>query len=67
MLPIYIGNYTYNKKVYNFYINGSNGKISGSAPVSGWKIALLILVIILALSIPFIISAIVSGVAISTF
>lgn len=38
MLPIYVGNFLYAKKSYNFYINGSTGKIFGKTPKSFWKI-----------------------------
>ena len=34
MLPVYVGNFVHNKKLYNFYVNGTNGKVSGKAPVS---------------------------------
>ena len=43
MLPVYIGNYKYGKKQYNFYINGSTGKITGKTPKSFAKIGSLIL------------------------
>ena len=46
LLPVYVGHHTYKDKNYNFYINGSTGKIDGKAPVSGWKILSLILGII---------------------
>ncbi|MBR4270224.1 MAG: hypothetical protein IKQ31_00910 [Clostridia bacterium] len=38
LVPLYIGNYRYKEKIFNFFINGSNGKISGSRPKSFWKI-----------------------------
>lgn len=38
LLPIYIANYTYKNRLYNFYVNGSNGKVVGKYPKSGWKI-----------------------------
>ncbi len=38
LVPLYVGNYRYRNKVFNFFINGSNGKISGSRPKSFWKI-----------------------------
>lgn len=38
MLPVYVGNYKYNKKVYNFYVNGETGKVSGKYPKSVPKI-----------------------------
>ena len=43
MLPIYIGHCTYKEKLYNFYINGANGKLDGKAPVSAIKVTLTIL------------------------
>ncbi len=38
MLPVYVGNYEYNKKSYNFFVNGSSGKVYGKTPKSIWKI-----------------------------
>lgn len=49
LLPIYVGAHTYNKKVYNFYVNGVTGKITGKAPYSGVKITFLVLGILLVL------------------
>lgn len=40
MLPVYVGNFSYNKKLYNFYENGNTGKISGKTPKSPLKIGL---------------------------
>ena len=49
LVPLYIGNYRYRNKIFNFFINGSNGRISGSRPKSFWKILFVtILGIILA-------------------
>lgn len=38
MLPVYVGNYGYNKKLYNFYVNGETGKVWGKTPKSVPKI-----------------------------
>ena len=38
MLPVYVGNFRYNKKSYNFFVNGSSGKVYGKTPKSVWKI-----------------------------
>lgn len=43
MLPVYVGNFTHNKKLYNFYVNGTTGKVCGKAPVSFLKVALTVL------------------------
>ncbi len=46
MLPVYIGNYTYRKKVYNFYVNGSTGKVKGKTPKSVLKVLLTVFAIV---------------------
>ena len=43
MLPIYVGNFNFKKKLYNFYVNGSTGKVKGKTPKSIWKILLTVL------------------------
>lgn len=43
MLPVYIGNFNYANKTYNFYVNGSNGKVYGKTPKSALKIAGVVL------------------------
>ena len=43
LLPIYIANYTWKGKLYNFYVNGATGKIVGKYPLSKWKIFLVVL------------------------
>ncbi|WP_289060532.1 DNA helicase PriA [uncultured Zobellia sp.] len=46
LLPVYISSYRYNKKEYNFYINGQTGELSGTRPYSFWKIFFLILFVL---------------------
>lgn len=43
LVPIWIGAYQFKGKSYGFMINGRTGEISGDAPVSPWKIALIVL------------------------
>jgi len=43
MLPVYVGHCTYKGKLYNFYINGENGKLDAEAPLCAPKIILTIL------------------------
>jgi len=38
LLPVYISSYRFNGQLYQFFVNGENGKISGDRPVSYWKI-----------------------------
>jgi hypothetical protein len=47
LLPVYLANYSYNAKTYNFYINGMTGKIAGRYPVSKSKVFILTLLGIL--------------------
>jgi hypothetical protein len=44
MLPVYVGNYSFKNKLYNFYVNGCTGKVYGKTPKSVWKIALTVLI-----------------------
>lgn len=43
MLPVYVGNFNFRKKLYNFYVNGTSGKVWGKTPKSPLKIALTVL------------------------
>lgn len=43
LLPLYVGHHIYKSKIYNFFINGSTGKIVGKSPISAWKIILTVL------------------------
>lgn len=38
LLPVYVGHCKWNKKNYNFYVNGKNGKVAGKTPLSALKI-----------------------------
>lgn len=46
LLPVYISTYFYSGKEYHFYINGQTGNISGTHPISFWKVFFLVLVIL---------------------
>ncbi|MBN2879610.1 MAG: hypothetical protein JXN65_08260 [Clostridia bacterium] len=43
LVPLWIAGYTYAGKKYQVMVNGENGKIAGRAPVSAWKVLMLIL------------------------
>lgn len=47
LLPVYIGHCNYAKKIYNFYVNGQTGKVTGKTPISPVKVFFVVLVIIL--------------------
>jgi predicted RNA-binding Zn-ribbon protein involved in translation (DUF1610 family) len=42
LLPMWVSNYNYKGKIYEYLINGENGKIYGEYPKSFWKIFLSI-------------------------
>ena len=44
LLPVYVGHYGYNKKMYNFFVNGQNGKIKGKTPKSPLRIGIAVLI-----------------------
>jgi len=45
LMPVYVGNFNFHKKLYNIYINGSTGKVYGKAPVSPLRVGVLVVVI----------------------
>lgn len=49
LLPIWVSAFQYNKKVYRFLINGRTGETHGDRPYDKWKIAITILLGILAI------------------
>jgi len=53
LLPVFICSYMYYNKKYHFSINGQSGKIVGQRPISRVKVALLILLGIICISIYF--------------
>jgi DNA-directed RNA polymerase subunit RPC12/RpoP len=50
LVPIWVAAYRYFDKPYNILINGRTGKVAGDRPYSTWKIARLILLILLAVA-----------------
>ena len=51
LLPVYISSYQFGGKIYNFYVNGQTGTISGNRPYSFWKIFFFVLLIIMVITI----------------
>ena len=62
LLPLYIANYKYKDKQFNFFINGSSGKIVGRYPKSRTKISFIFLGVVLAIA-----AAVGIGIYLSTF
>ena len=48
MLPVYVGNFKYKQKLYNYFINGSSGKVGGKTPLSALKIVCTVLLAVAA-------------------
>ncbi|AUS95651.1 hypothetical protein CDQ84_14770 [Clostridium thermosuccinogenes] len=46
LLPVWISSYTYKNKVYRFLVNGQTGEVQGKSPVSPWKVAAVILLVL---------------------
>src|ERR1044072_1675311 len=51
LLPVYIGAYRFNQKIYQVMINARTGEVQGDRPYSAWKIALLILFLLVVFGI----------------
>lgn len=49
MLPVYVGNFKYAKKPYNFFVNGTTGKVWGKYPLSFWKIFFTVIICLVVL------------------
>ncbi|MEM9488572.1 MAG: hypothetical protein AAGC55_05480 [Myxococcota bacterium] len=45
LLPVWISAYRYKDKVYRFLVNGQTGEVTGKAPLSAFKIILLVVFI----------------------
>lgn len=43
LLPVYVGAFNYKKKLYNIYINGETGKVTGKLPKSPVRIGIAVL------------------------
>ncbi len=57
LLPVWISAYRYRDRVYRFLINAQTGEVSGQSPKSGWKIALLVIAILVVFFIVMVLGA----------
>ncbi|MBS1719302.1 MAG: hypothetical protein JST35_02525 [Armatimonadetes bacterium] len=44
LLPLWLGAYKYRDKTFSFLVNARTGEVKGDAPISFWKILLLVLI-----------------------
>jgi ribosomal protein S27E len=49
LLPVWIGAYRFQGKVYQVLVNARTGEVQGERPYSFWKIAMLVVVVLLVL------------------
>jgi len=49
LLPVYIGAYRFNQKVYQIMVNARTGEVQGDRPYSVWKILFLVLFLIVVI------------------
>ncbi|KXH81688.1 hypothetical protein [Sporosarcina sp. HYO08] len=47
LLPIWISSFRYKDTVYRFLVNGQTGKVSGKAPISTGKVALVVIAVMM--------------------
>ncbi|HVF56184.1 MAG TPA: hypothetical protein VM934_08535 [Pyrinomonadaceae bacterium] len=47
LLPVYVGAYRFNAKVYQVVVNGRTGEVQGERPYSVWKILFFVLFLLL--------------------
>jgi len=50
LLPLYIGHCNWKAKLYNFFVNGFSGKVTGKVPTSTLKVFFLVAGIVLAVA-----------------
>jgi hypothetical protein len=53
LLPVWLASYRINNKIYSFMVNGQTGKVQGEAPISWWKVALAVLIVLIILALIF--------------
>lgn len=51
LLPVWVAAYLYQNKTWRFLVNGQTGETSGEAPISWWKVAGLVIVILIVVAI----------------
>ncbi len=42
LFPVYAGHFSFKKKEYSFFVNGTNGRVTGKTPIAVWKVLLAI-------------------------
>lgn len=50
LLPAYLSSYRYRQRTFRFLINARTGEVAGERPYSAWKIAFLVLVLLIVIA-----------------
>jgi hypothetical protein len=53
LFPVWIASYRFRGKVYHFLINGQTGEVQGQAPISWIRVALVVIVAVIILTVLF--------------
>jgi len=48
LLPAWVSAFKYKNKLYRFVVNGQTGKVGGQAPISAWRVAIAVILALLA-------------------
>jgi predicted RNA-binding Zn-ribbon protein involved in translation (DUF1610 family) len=56
LLPVWISAYRYHERVFRFLVNARTGELQGDRPWSAWKIALLVIAILVAAGVALLLS-----------
>lgn len=49
LLPVYVWSYRYRDKLYRFVVNGQTGKVTGRKPVSGTRVTIFVVCLIIVI------------------
>jgi hypothetical protein len=61
LLPVWVAHYRYHDRLFQILVNGRTGKVSGERPWSAWKIAGLVILILLAIALVSLVTSLTSG------
>ena len=48
LLPVWVSAFKYKNKLYRFVVNGQTGKVGGKAPISVWRVAIAVILALIA-------------------
>jgi hypothetical protein len=50
LLPVFLSNYRYNGKLFQFMVNGQTGKVQGQAPIDWVKVIIVVVIVLFLLA-----------------